>query len=296
MMNFGKVLTAMVTPFDVYGNIDVQATEQLVNHLISNGTDGLVVAGTTGESPTLSTEEKLTLFKQVVEITNGRVPVIAGTGSNNTAESIELTKQAEEIGVDGIMLVAPYYNKPSQEGLFQHFKAIAEQTKLPVMIYNIPGRSAVNISADTTIRLSQVPNIVATKEASGNLEAMAKIISETDTNFSLYSGDDSLTLPILSIGGTGIVSVSSHIIGNEMQSMVTSFLKGNIYEAAEQHRQLLPIMKALFTAPNPTPVKTALNMKGITVGSVRLPLVPLTEEEQQQLQATIFPEVSYNVG
>ncbi|WP_180320587.1 4-hydroxy-tetrahydrodipicolinate synthase [Alkalihalobacterium alkalinitrilicum] len=295
-MNFGKVLTAMVTPFDVYGNIDVQATEQLVNHLISNGTDGLVVAGTTGESPTLSTEEKLTLFKQVVEITNGRVPVIAGTGSNNTAESIELTKQAEEIGVDGIMLVAPYYNKPSQEGLFQHFKAIAEQTKLPVMIYNIPGRSAVNISADTTIRLSQVPNIVATKEASGNLEAMAKIISETDTNFSLYSGDDSLTLPILSIGGTGIVSVSSHIIGNEMQSMVTSFLKGNIYEAAEQHRQLLPIMKALFTAPNPTPVKTALNMKGITVGSVRLPLVPLTEEEQQQLQATIFPEVSYNVG
>ncbi|OLO42497.1 4-hydroxy-tetrahydrodipicolinate synthase [Alkalihalophilus pseudofirmus] len=296
MMNFGKVLTAMVTPFDVYGNIDVQATEQLVNHLISNGTDGLVVAGTTGESPTLSTEEKLTLFKQVVEITNGRVPVIAGTGSNNTAESIELTKQAEEIGVDGIMLVAPYYNKPSQEGLFQHFKAIAEQTKLPVMIYNIPGRSAVNISADTTIRLSQVPNIVATKEASGDLEAMAKIISKTDSNFSLYSGDDSLTLPILSIGGTGIVSVSSHIIGNEMQSMVTSFLKGNIYEAAEQHRQLLPIMKALFTAPNPTPVKTALNMKGITVGSVRLPLVPLTEEEQQQLQATIFPEVSYNVG
>nr|WP_209122764.1 4-hydroxy-tetrahydrodipicolinate synthase [Alkalihalobacillus sp. BA299] len=296
MMNFGKVLTAMVTPFDLYGNVDLQAIEQLVNHLISNGTDGLVVAGTTGESPTLTTTEKLTLFKHVVEVVNGRIPVIAGTGSNNTAASIELTKQAEEIGVDGIMLVAPYYNKPSQEGLYQHFKAIAEQTNLPVMIYNIPGRSVVNISAETTIRLAQIPNIVATKEASGDLEAMAKIIAETDSNFSLYSGDDSLTLPILSIGGTGIVSVASHIIGNEMQSMVTSFLKGNVYDAAEQHRQLLPIMKALFTAPSPTPVKTALNMKGITVGSVRLPLVPLTEEEQQQLQATIFPEVSYNVG
>ncbi|WP_247747202.1 4-hydroxy-tetrahydrodipicolinate synthase [Alkalihalobacillus sp. BA299] len=295
-MNFGKVLTAMVTPFDLYGNVDLQAIEQLVNHLISNGTDGLVVAGTTGESPTLTTTEKLTLFKHVVEVVNGRIPVIAGTGSNNTAASIELTKQAEEIGVDGIMLVAPYYNKPSQEGLYQHFKAIAEQTNLPVMIYNIPGRSVVNISAETTIRLAQIPNIVATKEASGDLEAMAKIIAETDSNFSLYSGDDSLTLPILSIGGTGIVSVASHIIGNEMQSMVTSFLKGNVYDAAEQHRQLLPIMKALFTAPSPTPVKTALNMKGITVGSVRLPLVPLTEEEQQQLQATIFPEVSYNVG
>ncbi|WP_216829175.1 4-hydroxy-tetrahydrodipicolinate synthase [Alkalihalobacterium elongatum] len=295
-MNFGKVLTAMVTPFDVYGNIDLQATEQLVNHLIANGSDGLVVAGTTGESPTLSSEEKLSLFKQVVDVVEGRVPVIAGTGSNNTAASIELTKQAEEIGVDGIMLVAPYYNKPSQEGLYQHFKAIAEQTKLPVMIYNIPGRSAVNISAETTVRLSLIPNIVATKEASGDLEAMAKIINETDSNFSLYSGDDSLTLPILSIGGTGIVSVSSHIIGNEMQSMVTSFLKGNVYEAAEQHRALLPIMKALFTAPSPSPVKAALNIKGITVGSVRLPLVPLTDEEEQQLRSTIFPQISYNVG
>ncbi|MFV8828288.1 4-hydroxy-tetrahydrodipicolinate synthase [Alkalihalobacterium sp. APHAB7] len=295
-MNFGKVLTAMVTPFDVYGNLDLQATEQLVNHLIANGSDGLVVAGTTGESPTLSTEEKLTLFKQVVQVVNGRVPVIAGTGSNSTSASIELTKQAEEIGVNGIMLVAPYYNKPSQEGLYQHFKAIAEQTKLPVMIYNIPGRSAVNISVETTVRLSFIPNIVATKEASGDLEAMAKIISETDSNFSLYSGDDSLTLPILSIGGTGIVSVSAHIIGNEMQNMVTSFLKGNVYEAAEQHRTLLPLMKSLFTAPSPSPVKAALNMKGITVGSVRLPLVPLTEEEEQQLRTTILPEVSYNVG
>lgn len=295
-MNFGKVLTAMVTPFDQNGNVDLQATENLVNHLLANGTDGIVVAGTTGESPTLSTDEKLTLFQHVVHVVNGRGLVIAGTGSNNTNASIELTKKAEAIGVDGIMLVAPYYNKPSQEGMYQHFKVIAESTSLPVMIYNIPGRSAVNISVETTIRLSKIPNIVATKEASGDLDAMASIIEGTDESFSLYSGDDSLTLPILSIGGTGVVSVASHIIGNEMQEMVTEYLKGNVHQAATLHRKLLPTMKALFTAPSPTPVKTALNMKGIYVGSVRLPLVPLSEEEQRQLQNIIMPAMSFHVS
>ena len=193
------------------------------------------------------------------------------------------------------MLVAPYYNKPSQEGLYQHFATIANSTRLPIMIYNIPSRSAVNISVETTIRLSQIENIVATKEASGDLDAMAQIIEQTDDNFSLYSGDDSLTIPVLAIGGRGVVSVASHVIGNEMQSMVTDFLKGNIYEAASMHRKLLPTMKALFSAPNPTPVKTALNMKGINVGSVRLPLVPLTEEEQQTLRNVIMPEASLHV-
>lgn len=294
-MNFGKVLTAMVTPFDQNGDVDYVATEQLVNHLLSNGTDGIVVAGTTGESPTLTTDEKVNLFKHVVEVVNKRVPVIAGTGSNNTRASIELTQKAELAGVDGIMLVAPYYNKPSQEGLYQHFVAIANCTRLPIMIYNIPGRSAVNISIETTIRLSQIDNIVATKEASGDLDAMAEIIEHTDDNFSLYSGDDSLTLPILAIGGRGVVSVAAHVIGSEMQSMVTDFLKGNIYDAASMHRKLLPTMKVLFSAPNPTPVKTALNMKGINVGSVRLPLVPLNEEEQQALQTVIMPEASLHV-
>ena len=286
-MNFGQVLTAMVTPFDQHGEIDYNATRTLVNYLIDNGTDGLVVAGTTGESPTLTTEEKIALFKFVVEVAAGRVPVIAGTGSNNTRASISLTKQAQEAGVDGIMLVAPYYNKPSQEGLFQHFKAIAEATSLPVMLYNIPGRSVVNITAETIVRLSEISNIVAVKEASGDLDAMAEIISRTPDTFTLYSGDDGLTIPVLAIGGAGVVSVASHVIGNQMQEMVKLFKNGRVQEAAVLHRSLLPIMKALFTAPNPTPVKAALNMQGIQVGDVRLPMVPLNEEEKSALQKVL---------
>ena len=222
-MNFGQILTAMVTPFDQNGEIDFNATRNLVNHLIANGTDGLVVAGTTGESPTLTTEEKVELFKFVVRVVDGRVPVIAGTGSNNTRASIRLTKLAEETGVDGIMLVVPYYNKPSQEGLYQHFKAIAESTTLPIMLYNIPGRSVINMSVETIVRLSKIPNIVAIKDASGNLDAMAEIISQTPDDFTVYSGDDGLTLPVLAIGGAGVISVASHIIGNEMQAMIQPF-------------------------------------------------------------------------
>lgn len=283
-MNFGKVLTAMVTPFDQHEEIDYNATKNLVNYLIANGTDGLVVAGTTGESPTLTTEEKLPLFQFVVDVVDGRIPVIAGTGSNNTRASIELTRKAGQTGVDGIMLVTPYYNKPSQEGLYQHFKAIAESTKLPIMLYNIPGRSAVNMEPETIIHLSEISNIAAVKEASGNLDAMAHIISQTPENFSLYSGDDSLALPVMSIGGAGIVSVASHIIGNEMQEMIHNFKNGNVQDAASMHRNLLPIMKALFAQPSPTPVKAALNMKGIPVGGVRLPMVDLTKDEKTELQ------------
>ncbi|MGZ4159472.1 MAG: 4-hydroxy-tetrahydrodipicolinate synthase [Neobacillus sp.] len=283
-MNFGQVLTAMVTPFDQNGEMDFNATRTLVNYLIANGSDGLVISGTTGESPTLTTEEKVELFKFVVEVVDGRVPVIAGTGSNNTRASISLTKQAKEAGVDGIMLVTPYYNKPSQEGLFQHFKAIADSTSLPVILYNIPGRSVVNMSVETIVRLSTIDNIVAVKEASGNLDAMAEIINQTPSDFTLYSGDDGLTLPVLAIGGAGIISVASHIIGNEMQEMINSFKNGNVQEAASSHRNLLPIMRALFTAPSPSPVKAALNLNGIQVGGVRLPLVPLSEEETRALQ------------
>lgn len=293
MMYFGQVLTAMVTPFDQNGEVDFNATRNLVNYLIANGTDGLVVAGTTGESPTLTTEEKVALFKFVVDVVDGRVPVIAGTGSNNTRASISLTSLAEEVGVDGIMLVAPYYNKPSQEGLYQHFKAIAESTRLPVMLYNIPGRSVVNISVETIVRLAKINNIVSIKEASGNLDAMAEIISQTPSAFTVYSGDDGLALPVLAIGGAGIISVASHIIGNEMQEMINSFKNGQLQEAATKHRCLLPIMRALFAAPSPSPVKAALNINGINVGGVRLPMVPLTAEEESALKS-ILPAIKIN--
>ncbi|MCZ8492479.1 4-hydroxy-tetrahydrodipicolinate synthase [Priestia megaterium] len=287
MIDFGKVATAMVTPFDHKGNIDFEKTTQLINYLISNGSDALVIAGTTGESPTLSTEEKLALFRHSVKVVDGRVPVVAGTGSNNTYASIELTKKAEEIGVDAIMIVAPYYNKPNQEGLYQHFKTIAESTELPVMLYNIPGRSVINMSIDTIVRLAELPNVVALKDASGDLDAMTAIIAQTSDDFALYSGDDGLTLPVLAIGGTGIISVASHVIGNEMQEMVKLYESGNPKEAAKIHQRIVPVMKSLFAAPSPTPVKTALQLKGLDVGSVRLPLVPLTEEECQTLVSTL---------
>ncbi|WP_223588474.1 4-hydroxy-tetrahydrodipicolinate synthase [Neobacillus bataviensis] len=283
MVHFGRLSTAMVTPFDNKGHIDFAKTTQLVNYLIENGTESLVIAGTTGESPTLSKEEKLALFAHVVKVVNKRVPVIAGTGSNNTYASVELTKKAEQLGVDGIMVVAPYYNKPNQEGLYQHFKTVAEATSLPVMVYNIPARSVVNILPETIIRLAKISNIVAVKEASGDLNAITHIIANTDDDFLLYSGDDAITLPVLAIGGTGVVSVASHVIGNEMQEMIAAFFEGENKKAAKLHQELLPIMKGLFAAPSPAPVKTALQLKGLDVGSVRLPLVGLTEQERATL-------------
>lgn len=283
-MELGQICTAMVTPFDRKGNLDLKKTSQLVNYLIGHGTDSLLVAGTTGESPTLTTEEKLALFSHTVEAAGGRVPVIAGTGGNNTRASVELTKKAEEIGVDGILLVAPYYNKPNQEGLYQHFKTVAASTSLPVIIYNIPGRSVVKISAETMIRLSQIDNIAGVKEATGDLDQMSEIIEETDSNFRLYTGDDGNTLPVLSIGGEGVISVAAHVIGDEMQEMIKAYRTGNPQNAAQWHRRLLPLMRELFKAPSPVPVKTALQLQGIDVGGVRLPLVPLNEEERLSLQ------------
>jgi 4-hydroxy-tetrahydrodipicolinate synthase len=292
-MNFGQVLTAMVTPFDEQGNIDFDATETLVNYLIANGTDALVIAGTTGESPTLTTEEKVSLFKFVVDVVDKRVPVIAGTGSNNTNASIQLTQQAEAAGVDAAMLVTPYYNKPSQEGMYQHFRTIAKATNLPVMLYNIPGRSVVNLEPATIIRLSQIKNIVSVKEASGDLDAATEIISHTSDDFSVYSGEDTNTLPFVSIGGTGIISVSAHVIGNEMQQMIQSYRNGDGASAARMHQKLVPVMKAIFSAPSPSPVKAALNARGVEVGGVRLPLLPLNQEEMDTLEtvlATVEPK------
>lgn len=283
MIDFGRVSTAMVTPFDKKGNLDFGKTATLINYLIENGSDSLVIAGTTGESPTLSAEEKVALLRHVVNVVDKRVPVIMGTGSNNTYASIELTKKAEANGADAVMLVAPYYSKTNQEGLYQHFKAIADSTALPVMLYNIPGRSAVNIEPETICRLSKISNIIAVKEASGHLNAMTQIIANTDDDFRLYSGDDGLTLPVLAIGGAGVVSVASHVVGNDIQQMIQSFVTGDLREAAREHQRLLPLITALFAAPNPTPVKTALQLSGIDVGGVRLPLVPLTEQERTTL-------------
>lgn len=290
MAIFGRVATAMVTPFDIKGNVDFTKTATLIDYLIKNGSDSLVISGTTGESPTLSTEEKVALFEYTVKAVNKRVPVIAGTGSNNTYASINLTKKAEQAGVDAIMLVAPYYNKPNQEGLYQHFKAVAESTTLPVMIYNVPGRTVTNILPETVIRLSEISNIVAVKEASGDLNAMTKIIANTADDFELYCGDDGITLPVLSIGGAGVISVASHIIGNEMQEMINYFISGELDKAAKLHQQLLPVMEGLFMTPSPAPVKTALQIKGINVGSVRLPLVPMNEVERNSLIQLLQPE------
>lgn len=291
-MNFGQIITAMVTPFNKEGNIDYPATKNLLEHLMNNGTEAVVVAGTTGESPTLSEEEKMALYQFVVEHVNGRMPVIAGTGSYDTHSSIELTKRAEQCGVDGIMLVAPYYNRPSQAGLYEHFAAIAEETTLPIMIYNIPGRTGCNIEADTIVRLSEIENIKSVKEASGDLDQMTEIISRTDDDFVLYSGDDSLTLPVLSVGGKGIVSVAAHIVGNEMQQMVQAFTKGDVVTASKIHRELLPTFQALFAQPSPSPLKAALNLQGIQVGDVRLPLVPLNNEQLEALKKVLQINIS----
>lgn len=287
-MDFGRLITAMVTPFDAEGQIDWQTTEKLIDYLIDEQqTDSLVVSGTTGESPTLSEEEKLELFRFVVKHAAGRCKVIAGTGSNNTAHSIHLTKEAEACGVDGILLVAPYYNKPSQEGLFQHFKAIAESTKLPVMLYNVEGRTGINISVQTTLRLAGLENVVATKDCA-SLEQLTQIVSGAPDGFKVYSGDDGATLPALSIGAYGIVSVASQIVGSQMKQMIEAYVSGNVQEAARLNGELFPIFKGLFHCPHPVPnpvaVKYALGLKGLPVGSVRLPLVTVNEAEADFLR------------
>lgn len=280
-MDFGQIITAMVTPFTENNKIDFEKVTELMTYLTDNGSDGIIVVGTTGESPTLTHEEKIKLFEHAVNVANGKYPIIAGTGSNNTEETIQLTKEAEKIGVDGALIVAPYYNKPNQAGLYQHFTMIAESTQLPIMLYNIPGRTMVHLDVETIISLSKKDNIVSLKDSSGNLDALSKIIEHASEDFTVYSGDDSLTLPIKSIGGTGVVSVASHIIGNEFKEMLMKFDAGDVKGAAKIHRELLPIMRGLFIAPSPAPVKAALRMKGMDVGSVRLPLVNVNEVEEQ---------------
>lgn len=280
-MNIGRIATAMITPFHEDGTIHYEEIARLIEHLIANGTDSLVVCGTTGESPTLSSEEKIRIFQYVVQKANKRIPVIAGTGSNNTKESILLTQQAEAAGVDGIMLVAPYYNKPSQQGMYEHFAAIAQATSLPVMLYNIPGRSGVNMTPETVLALSDIPNIQIVKEASGSLDQMAEILANAPQGFQVYSGDDGLTLPLLSIGGSGIVSVASHLVGYDMQKMMKAYYDSEHEKAARIHQALLPLIRALFATPSPSTLKYALAKQGLGTESVRLPIISLTAEEKR---------------
>ncbi|WP_088808970.1 MULTISPECIES: 4-hydroxy-tetrahydrodipicolinate synthase [Listeria] len=286
-MNFGKVITAMVTPIHPEKNVVCRKRiHALVNYLIENGTDALVVSGTTGESPTLSHDEKIKLFTEVAKANDGRAKLIAGTGSNNTDETIRFTKEVADLGgYDAALIVAPYYNKPNQDGLYAHFKAVAENSPLPVMIYNIPGRSVVNIEPETIIELAKLDNIVSVKESSGNLDNISKIIEETAADFSVYSGDDSLTLPILAVGGHGVVSVLSHVAGPEMQEMIHSFENGEVRKAAAIHRKLLPLMTGIFAVPNPAPTKFLLRELGVDVGPVRLPLVDLNAVQAEKLQS-----------
>ncbi|GAV26308.1 4-hydroxy-tetrahydrodipicolinate synthase [Carboxydothermus islandicus] len=283
MAVFGRLLTAMVTPFDREGKVNLEQAQKLASFLVENGSDGIVVAGTTGESPTLSFEEKVDLFKAVVEAVGGKAAVIAGTGSNATEASIKLTKAAEKVGVDGVMLVAPYYNKPSQKGLVEHFQAIARATSLPVMIYNIPGRTGVNILPKTMAKIAELENVVAVKEAAGNIDQATELIKILPERVKVFSGDDSLTLPILAVGGYGVVSVASHLVGLKIKEMIDQFLLGNVAVAARIHQELYPLIKVLFITTNPVPVKTALNLMGHKVGGFRLPLVEMNEEEKEEL-------------
>lgn len=284
---FGSLITAMITPFNSRLEIDYEKVEELVEVLLQKGSDGLVVAGTTGESPALSEEEKLKLFMFVADVVGGRAKVLAGTGGNNTQAVVALSKKAAETGIDGLMVVTPYYNKPPQEGLYRHFKHIAASVALPIMLYNVPGRTGVNLQAETTLRLAQIDNIVAIKEASGNLEQITAICAAAPDNFFVYSGDDSMTLPVLSVGGCGVVSIVSHLAGLQIKQMIEAFFARDILKAVQLHHELMPLFKALFITTNPIPIKAALNLCGMNVGEPRLPLVPLAEELTASLKKVL---------
>lgn len=305
MSTFGHVMTAMVTPFDADGKVAYEKAAELAKLLLSEGSDSLLVAGTTGESPTLTHDEKLELFRCVKKAA-GSATVFAGTGSNDTSATVALTREAESCGVDGILVVNPYYNKPPQEGLYRHFRAVAEATRLPVIVYNIPGRTAVNLEVATLKRLAELPNVVAVKEASGNLDqvsetaravgaangALARTLTAAgpreaapERGFDIYSGDDSLTLPMLSVGAVGVISVVSHVAGKEIKQMISSFLSGDVARAAQLHARLFPLFKGLFMTTNPIPVKAALKLKGFDPGGLRLPLVSATPEQVDKIRA-----------
>lgn len=283
MRALGNLLTAMVTPFAGDMSVDYGRAGELAEMLVSAGSDGVVVAGTTGESPTLTHEEKLGLLEVVLDRVGDRATVVAGTGTNSTRDSVALTREAEKAGAHAVMAVVPYYNKPPQSGLYEHFRAIAASTSLPVILYNVPGRTGTNMTADTTLRLAAIENIAAVKEASGSLDQASEIARGARPGFLLYSGDDSLTLPMLAVGGHGVVSVASHVAGGDIKRMILAHLAGRVREATAIHHRLFPLFKAMFVTTNPIPVKAALRLAGFPVGGVRPPLVAAGEREEEEI-------------
>ncbi len=273
MTEIGRLLTAMITPFDSAGEVDYGQARKLASGLINSGSDGLVIGGTTGESPSLSDEEKLRLFGEVKEAVGNRAAVVAGTTDNNHRKSVELSREAEKVGVDALLLTVPAYNKPPQDGLYQHFKAIAEATNLPGILYNVPSRTALNMTDDTTLRLARVDNIVGVKEASSDADQITRIIDGAPDGFRVWSGNDNETFSIMCTGGYGIVSVASNIIGNQIKAMMGMILEGDLESASSKHRRMLPLFNALFWVTNPVPIKYAVNRAGFNAGKPRLPMV-----------------------
>lgn len=281
---FGNILTAMVTPFDDNLEVNYLAAANLARFLAANGSDGIIISGTTGETPTLTMEEKVLLCRTVKEAVGNSCKVIAGVGTNSTKDSIQLTEKISGLNLDGIMAVVPYYNKPSQQGLIEHFTRIAQATELPVMLYNVPGRTATNMLPQTVFQLAEIPNIVCSKEAAGSMDQVSELKSNLPSSFAIYAGDDSLTLPMLSLGSAGIVSVASHIVGNKIKKMIEAYKEGNLNQALKWHLILFPIFRGMFIATNPVPVKYLLNQMGLHVGGYRLPIIGPSSDEQTFLK------------
>ena len=275
--DIGRLLTAMVTPFDGRG-VNYKQARRLARALVDSGSDGVIVAGTTGESPTLTPKEQARLFAEVREALEGRGCVVAGAGSNSTREALKYTKDAEEAGADAVLQVVPYYNKPTQEGLYDHFRAIAESTSLPCILYNVPSRTITNLSAETTIRLSQIPNVVGVKEASADFDQIGTIIRDSRPGFRVWSGNDADTFHILCMGGYGVISVASHLVGRQIKDMIQMLLDGSLEGSAREHLRLLPLFKGIFVVANPIPIRYGVNRAGLRVGSPRL---PLTEPDEK---------------
>ncbi|KAF1298327.1 4-hydroxy-tetrahydrodipicolinate synthase [Enterococcus sp. JM4C] len=278
-----SIITAMVTPFDEHGEIDFSQLPALVEHLLSSHTDGIILAGTTGESPTLTHDEEITLFEEVIRIVDKRVPIICGVGTNDTRDSVNFVKEIAEMdGIDAGLAVVPYYNKPNQEGLYRHFEAIAKASDLPILLYNVPGRTVASLAVETTLRLAEIENIIGIKECSG-MDAITELIEKAPKDFLIYTGEDGLAFSTKALGGQGVISVASHIYGNEIHAMFQLLAEGNISAAAKIQRDYLPKVDALFSVPSPAPVKLVLNELGIHVGGLRLPLVACTDREKEQI-------------
>ena len=284
---FGAVITAMVTPFRDDHSLDLDRARELASELLASGSDAVVVAGSTGESPTLSHREKLELFKAVIDVASDGGKVVCGTGTYNTAETIELSHEAEEAGADGLLLVTPYYNKPPQRGLLEHFRLVADAVDIPIVAYNIPGRTGIRIEHDTLLAMAEVPNIVGVKDSTGDFQAISRLIGEAPVDFEVYSGDDWATFGYMCLGAVGVVSVAAHLVGGRIRQMIDLIGSGDIPAARKIHEELTPLFNALFITSNPIPVKTALELVGRPVGPPRLPLVPATAEERGRIEKAL---------